>query len=116
MTNRLACATVALCAAALAAPALAQSPAGDSDTTTVSTVVKYRVPELTTARGAKAVALRIEHAANSVCGGDSIIDRQAVTFDACRDDAIDGALETLNAPMVSAALGRLPAPRSLAAR
>jgi UrcA family protein len=115
MTHKVTCAGIALWATvSLTVPALA-FPVGNGDTTQVSTAVRYTASDLTTPGGAKALASRIKDAATFVCGGDSVIDRQAIDYDACRDNAIDGALATLKAPMVSAALGR-KVPTGLASR
>jgi hypothetical protein len=39
---------------------------------------------------------RIQIAADYVCGGDNRVMRQAADFIPCREDAINGALDTLN--------------------
>jgi UrcA family protein len=90
-------------AAALAAPALAD-PNGFGDTQRVSRTVHLADVDLHTTDGAKVAAWRIRNAAADVCGGDWR--STAFDFNACRNQAIDRALASLDAPLVSAALGR----------
>jgi UrcA family protein len=106
MMYKLSCAALALCAAAFAAPALAGSPTSDFETNQPRVEIRYDAAALATADGAAALASRIKDAAALVCGGDSVIDQQAVDYDVCREGAIDAALSSVRAPMVSEALGR----------
>jgi UrcA family protein len=98
----------ALSSAAFADP----SPWGQPQT--FSRTVRLADVDLHTVDGAKVAAQRIKNAAEWVCGEDHgpIF---AEDYSTCRNDAIDRALASLNAPLVSAALGR-PASPALAAR
>jgi UrcA family protein len=103
MTRFLTSVSLALCAAGgLGAVAVAH-PA-DSASEVVSRTVPVSDLDLHTQAGAKIAAQRIWVAAAYVCGGDT----WPLAFDyfACRADAIDRAAASLNAPLVSAALGR----------
>ena len=80
-------------------------PTVDPDIT-VSRIVRLGDVDLHTQAGAKVAAWRIHRAADFVCGGDNALRRQAADFPDCRNHAIDRALDTLQAPLVSAALGR----------
>ena len=99
---------------AVASTARAQ-PSVNSESNQVSRTVHLAGIDLHTQAGAREAARRIHIAADFVCGGDNTLWRQDSDFTACRNDAIDRALSTLQAPMVSAALGR-PTPSGLAAR
>jgi UrcA family protein len=92
-------------AAALAAPALAD-PNGFGDTEQVGRTVHLADVDLHTIDGAGVAARRIKNAAAYVCGGDSRPLVMVSDFNACRNQAIDRALASLDAPLVSAALGR----------
>lgn len=75
--------------------------------------LKYADADLHTARGAKALALRVRVAAAHVCGGDELaIVRTGDQFTWCRNAAIDRAIADVNAPLLADALGR--SPRTLA--
>jgi UrcA family protein len=102
---RIAAAVVSV--AVVATSAFASPSSGDGPVILVRRVVHYRIAELHDAKGAKNLALRIKNAADYVCGGDDIVVRwYDGDFIPCREQAIDRALATLNAPMVSAALRR----------
>jgi UrcA family protein len=104
-----------LCAAAaFVAPAIAD-PSGIGQTYQVSRTVRLADVDLHTTDGAKVAAWRIRRAADYVCGGDEMIGRMSADFASCRSGAIDRALVTLDAPLVSAALGR-PTVTDMAAR
>jgi len=87
---------------------------GFGEVQTFSRTVHLSDVDLRTPEGAKVAARRIKNAAEWVCGEDHgpIF---AEDYSTCRNDAIDRALASLNAPMVSAALGRSVSP-TLAAR
>jgi UrcA family protein len=106
MTYKLSCTALVLCAAAFAVPALAGSPVSNFDPSQPSVAIRYSEADLATPAGARALASRIKDAAILVCGGDSVVDRQAVGYDDCREAAIDAALSSVKAPMVAEALGR----------
>jgi UrcA family protein len=79
----------------LAGPAAhAADRVGDVPTKTVS----YRDLDLSTAQGAQALYGRIESAAREVCRGTEFSD-----FDACRARAIEGAVNDVGNPLLSAA-------------
>jgi UrcA family protein len=106
MNSLIASACIAAFAAQAIAPsgALAQPLAGNEQV--ASSTVDLRGVDLHTQAGAREAARRIHAAANFVCVSDA-----ALSFSACRDDAIDRALSSLQSPQVSAALGRqTPAP------
>ena len=106
------------CLAVFAATAVASAAAAQSSVANppvVSRTVHLGDIDLHTQAGAKEAARRIHVAADFVCGGDNTLWRQDSDFDACRNDAVDRALAALQAPMVSAALGR-QTPTGLAAR
>jgi len=112
MTRFLTSVSLALCAAGgLGGIAAAQPAHGASEV--ASRTVQVGDLDLRTKAGAKIAAQRIWIAAAYVCGGDT----WPLAFDyfACRADAIDRAAATLNAPQVSAALGR-KTPANLASR
>jgi len=92
-------------AAALAAPALAD-PSGFGETEQVSRTVHLADVDMHTTDGARVAAGRIKNAASDVCGGNSRPILMVSDFTACRNHAIDRALASLDAPLVSAALGR----------
>ncbi len=92
-------------AAALAAPAVAD-PSGVGAIERTSRTVHLADVDLHTIDGAKEAASRIKHAADYVCGGDWLEMHMSSDFSSCRRDAIDRALASLDAPLVSAALGR----------
>jgi UrcA family protein len=94
---------------------IAAADTSDSSAQVVSQVVHVGDLDLQTQDGAKRAAFRIRVAATNVCGGQSSIFRESWDFDTCRNHAIDRALATLQAPLVSAALGR-PTPVGLASR
>jgi UrcA family protein len=105
-----------LCAAAaFAAPAIADPYFSIGQTYQVSRTVHLADVNLHTTDGASVAAWRIRRAADYVCGGDQLIVRASADFDSCRSGAVDRALAALNAPLVSAALGR-PTPTDIAAR
>jgi UrcA family protein len=100
-------------ATALASAAVVSAAPSDSEQ--VARVVRFSDLDVHTASGAVRAAFRIRQAATFVCGGVTPFTQGAADFIACRNDAVDRALAQLNAPMVSAALGR-PTSSSLAQR
>ncbi len=104
---------LALCAAAMTGPVVSADPVGAPDL--ISRTVRFGDIDLQTQAGAKVAARRIHIAADYVCGGDQLLWRQASDFQSCRNEAIDRALASLQAPLVSAALGR-QAPAGMASR
>ena len=92
-------------ATALTAPAVA-GPVGYDETGQASRVVRLADVDLHTTDGAKVAARRIKDAADFLCGVDSGVMLASSDFIACRDQAIDHALASLDAPLVSAALSR----------
>ena len=106
MTQRFIPAVVAICATAIALPAIARPLPGVGPVIAVSKTIRFTDAELHTVKGAKGVAYRIQKAASDVCGRASVIGQQDADFIPCREETVDRALTTLNAPMVSAALGR----------
>jgi UrcA family protein len=81
----------------------------------VSRAVQLSDVDVHTAAGAKVAADRIRSAAEYVCGGDDLEWRPDYGYILCRDHAIDRALASLQAPLVSAALHR-PSSIGLAGR
>ncbi|HSC15426.1 MAG TPA: UrcA family protein [Gammaproteobacteria bacterium] len=67
---------------------------GDVPTKTVS----FRALDLSTSQGAQALYDRIEAAAREVCRGAELAD-----YDACRARAIEGAVNDVSHPLLSAA-------------
>ena len=79
----------------LAGPAAhAANRTGDVPTKTVS----FRDLDLSTSHGAQALYDRIEAAAREVCRGTELAD-----YDACRARAIEGAVNDVSHPLLSAA-------------
>jgi UrcA family protein len=71
-----------LCVALLSATAMAQpTTRGDGLS---SRTVRYTSQELATPAGAERLAARIRYAADSVCGGESIVQRFTRSFERCR--------------------------------
>ena len=98
----------ALCALALAAPAVA------GPTVTTSIAVSPAGLDLSTAAGAEVMASRLDRAAVRACGASDFSLRdyqQAVRRSACYHDAMNQALASLNAPAVNAALRAASADR-----
>jgi UrcA family protein len=105
-----------LAAGTLVAPAFANPyEAGHSEQ--VRRTVHLNDVDVHTGVGAHVAAWRIWTAASYVCGGDSrpILTLSDTDFNECRNGAVDRALASLNAPMVSAALGR-SSPTDIATR
>jgi UrcA family protein len=99
-----------------AAAAASLDPYGANEQ--VVETVKVADADLHTAKGAKALALRIHAAAERACGGDTefLVDETILFsngFIRCREAAIDRAIKDLDAPLLAEALGRAP-PRALA--
>jgi|SRR5471030_2655041 len=94
-----------LAAAALAVPSFAD-PVGIGGSEQVRRTVHLADVDLQTIVGARVAAERIRDAAGYVCGGDSRPILVVSDFTDCRNHAIDRALASLHAPLVSAALGR----------
>jgi UrcA family protein len=115
MNHRVYAFVLGLCAAAaLVAPAVAE-PSGVGRIYTVSKTVRLGDVDLHTTDGAKVAAQRIQRAADYLCGGDQAFVRMSEEFASCRSASIDRALATLDAPLVSEALGR-PTSTDMAAR
>jgi len=95
--------SLALCVAG-GLGAIAVAHPADSAMEVVSRTVPVSDLDLNTQAGAKIAAQRIRVAAEYVCGGDT----WPLAFDYfdCRAHAIDRAAASLNAPLVSTALGR----------
>jgi UrcA family protein len=106
-------AATALAAAAAAQPLDAYDGAYGGGT--LSRTVHLGDLDLGSAAGARVAATRIRLAADYVCGGDLLLGRMSDDFIPCRHAAIDRALASLHAPLVSAALGRAT-PTSMAER
>ena len=104
---------LSILAAAAFAPAASANPVSSDDR--IVQVVQVGDLDLHTQAGAKTAARRIHQAADSVCGGENLLWRQASDFQSCRIQAIDRTLATIDAPLVSAALGR-PTPTGMASR
>lgn len=107
-------ALAAVLTASVSASAAPISVSGDDEK--VSVKVTYTDSDLQNPRGAEALAFRIRLAASEVCGGGNIVVRSGAHFPICRSAAIDRALGVLNAPMVTAALGRSTSSMALAQR
>ncbi|HVN01583.1 MAG TPA: UrcA family protein [Caulobacteraceae bacterium] len=108
MSHRFLLAAAIVSIAAIATPVPASPASSFGEVVVVTRVVRYREAELHTPGGARSLAVRLKSAAEYVCGGDDILVRfYDRDFIACRESAIDRALATLQAPMVSAALGRI---------
>ena len=109
------------CVAAFTALAIAGSAAADPPRpfgalSVETTTVRLSDVDLHTVKGAKTAALRIRNAAAFVCsGGNDIVYQIADDYMPCREHAIDRALANMQAPLVSAALGR-QTPMGVAAR
>ncbi|HLZ83075.1 MAG TPA: UrcA family protein [Caulobacteraceae bacterium] len=90
-------------AAALASGAGSAAAFGPRDHRTVSTVVRFGDLNLASADGAKAMLIRIRHAARQVCepAPESVLEYP--DWRNCVAKATDGAVASLNAPMVTAA-------------
>ena len=109
MTYRSVPAIVALCAATIAGPAVADPPMPFGSLSVVTTTVHLTDADVHTVKGAKIAARRIQSAASFVCsGGNDIIYQVADDYVPCRERTIDRALADLHAPLVAAALGRPP--------
>jgi UrcA family protein len=72
-------------------------------------IVTYtRIPlpraDAQTAAGARALLDRIETAADAVCGGEVHGRPSPKDFEACRSDAVEGAIRTLGIPAIRKAL------------
>jgi UrcA family protein len=94
-----------LCATGFASVAAADPLVPWEQADQVSRTVYVGDLDLHTQAGAKTAANRVSSAADSVCS-DYLAERRTFDFMACRDQAIAEAVASLQAPMVSAALGR----------
>jgi UrcA family protein len=102
-------ATVALCALATALAAVGPAtaaPSSDSSIQVVSESVRSSDLDLNTSAGADRLALRIQLAANRVCG--QIYMRGSDDLAPCHKAAIARAVSGLDAPLVKSALGLSP--------
>ena len=96
-------------ALAFGAPALASGFDVYGANDQVSVNVKVNDGDLQTAKGAKALALRVRVAAAEACGGDvDPVIRFSDGFIKCREASIDRVIKGLNAPLLADALGRPP--------
>jgi UrcA family protein len=99
--------TLALGASVLAFAATPATSVFAQDTQTVSAVVKFGDLNLSSREGAKTMYHRIRSTAFSLCGDQP--DISDITgygaWRACVNDAINGAVGRLNAPMVTALNG-----------
>jgi UrcA family protein len=80
--------------------------------------VAYGDLNLQSQAGAKAMLSRLEGAATDVCGGEPdihLLDRQAI-YQRCRAEAVDRAVRTMDAPLVTAMAGQSGATIVLAGR
>jgi UrcA family protein len=96
-------ATLAIAAAAQAAPEMSPSSSDD----TVSVKVFLADLDLSSPAGARVVLQRIRNAARAICGDEpapAALDR-AGPYRACVATTIDGAVASLGAPMVTALNG-----------
>jgi UrcA family protein len=107
-TSLLLAATALAGALALATPAAAWPVDVSGDNQDARETVRYTNAERHTERGARTIALRIRVAADRVCGGADPIVRTGDGFQTCKKTAIDRALEDLDAPLVTQAMGRPP--------
>jgi UrcA family protein len=98
-------------AVALAAAIVTSSPAAEMSVSgrkdLVSRTVTYAAADLRDPVAAKRLAFRIVQAASYVCGGDSLLVRTGQRFQRCRRQATERGLASLNAPVVTAAVGDL---------
>lgn len=93
-------------ALALTASAHAQDLQGQ-EPGPMSLTVSYGDLDLTHDAGAQALYHRIRHAAERVCGGypDSQVLALRSPYETCRKEAVERAVKSLHAPMVTAAAG-----------
>jgi len=105
-------------AIAVSAPAFAQDPAFVQDGTSQSVKVSLAGLDLNSREGAAAALRRIDAAAASVCGDrpDAFDLPRWAQFERCRLTAVDGAVRTMNRPLLSLAAGSEPAPVMVASR
>jgi len=109
MTSRFIVAAAAF-ASLLGLPVAAQAaPATSQQGDLVQETVRYTSVETTSPAGATRVARRIRVAADKVCAGNSVLVRTGANFHLCRRDAIERAVTTLGAPLVTQALRGDPA-------
>jgi UrcA family protein len=118
MNHLLTSVTLSACTAlACASVAVAQPYDTSHVTEQISRTVELRDVDVNTPAGAKVAADRIRDAAEQVCNGNTT--RwwpDYYGYAKCRDQALDRALATLQAPLVSAALHRKAPTTGLAAR
>jgi UrcA family protein len=96
----------AILAAAFATTLAGASIAADlDDGPAPSLAVRYSPQELTTAAGARRVALRIEAAANQACGGDNVLTSTGPAFAQCRVNAEAAAADQVGSDFLRQALG-----------
>jgi UrcA family protein len=104
-------------AAALMILAAASAQAETKQLTIVSTTLEFHTRDLTDPAGAARMLARIELAAQRLCTPTSPVARQTSrTVLACRHAAIERAVATLGAPMVTAAYSAGQPDLALAAR
>jgi UrcA family protein len=105
-----------LIAALLGLSATLVMAAGAADSATVgmpkptldSQTIRFRYADLQTADGARALARRIRIAAAYLCEGDDPVIRNSSGFTRCVAASVRRAIEGLDAPLVSEALGVAP--------
>lgn len=95
--------SIVLAAATLAAGVGSAGASAAADRQTVSTTVRYGDLNLANAEGAKAMLTRIKHAARQVCQPAPEFALDYADWRNCVSKATDGAVSSLNAPMVTAA-------------
>ncbi len=103
MTSHFIVAATAL-ASLLGAPVAAQPAPASGHRDLARETVRYAPSEAISPEGAKRIALRIQIAAERVCGGNNVLVRTGGNFGLCRRDAIERAAATLGAPFVTQAL------------
>ena len=95
--------SIILAAATLATGVGSAAPSSAADHQTVSTIVRYGDLNLANPEGAKAMLTRIKHAARQVCEPAPESALEYPDWRNCVAKATDGAVSSLNAPMVTAA-------------
>jgi len=95
-------------AAALAVSAGSALALPAADQTTTSMGVGYGDLNLANSRDAKVMVSRIQHAARQVCEPRPVSFAEYADWRSCISKATDGAISSLNAPMVTAAYSGKP--------
>lgn len=96
------CAPLAAGALAICAALLAGNAAANEFGVKVAIHVDTRGLDLRTPSGAQELYRRLEHAANVACTYGNRVDlKPAANLDACRDEALGGAVSSVNSPLVT---------------